>query len=355
MISLPRSVVLELTYKCNHQCKFCSCPWYAPHGHYPCGQELNLEQWKHAIDKLYDLGVETFSISGGECLLKDCLADILLYIKEQSWKRGKPDGIVLISNGLHMNTDYLKLFKYCNVHLSMSLPGFETFKEHTGVDNAEGVLRWFQIAQEMGMNTTVNVTVTKKNYHELFETLSVGLLNGASSILINRFLPGGRGLAYQDELALTNKELNGMLDTTEEVLTLSNRYGQTGTEIPLCAIMTPKKYKHISFGTKCAAAKDFFVIDPAGQVRTCNHSPIVVGNIFDDEIITDTAYWETFANSNYHPSVCQTCKSINMCDCGCREVANILHGSPCVVDLSVYKDLNDKRAQKLSHKVTGTV
>lgn len=336
MTTLPRSAVLELTYKCNHQCKFCSCPWYDSNGRYQCGQELDFERWKQAICKLYDSGVETFSISGGECLLKDCLPDILLFIKEESWKRGKPDGIVLISNGLLMNTDYLKLFKYCNVHLSMSMPGIETFKYHTGIDNAEGVLHWFQVAQRMGMNTTVNVTVTKKNYHELFETLSVGLLNGASSVLINRFLPGGRGLTYQDELALNSEELNGMLDVAEEVLTLSNRYGQTGTEIPLCAIKSPEKYKRIRFGTKCAAAKDFFVVDPAGQIRTCNHSPRVVGNILDDEIISDTDYWDIFAKSNYHPPLCQSCRLINICDCGCREVANILHGSPCEADSSVH-------------------
>ena len=352
-MKLPKSAVLELTYKCNHKCKFCSCPWYAPKSKYPCGQELDLFQWKKSIDRLYDLGVETFSISGGECLLKDCLADILFYIKESSWERGKPSGIVLISNGLQMSKDYLQLFRLCNVHLSMSLPGLATFEEHTGVNNAEGVLHWFQEAQRMGMNTTMNVTITKKNYHELFETLSVGLINGASSVLINRFLPGGRGLRYQHELALTNDQLNGMLDTTEEVLTLSGRYGQTGTEIPLCAIRSPKKYKRLAFGTKCAAAKDFFVIDPAGQIRTCNHSPRIVGNILDDNLITDKDYWNIFANSEYHPSACVSCNHINKCDCGCREVSNILHGSPCAVDSSaienimIKQDLQQKKGKAL--------
>ena len=136
----------------------------------------------------------------------------------------------------------------------------------------------------------------------------------------------GRGLVFQDDLVLNSDELNGMLDTTEDVLTLSNRYGQVGTEIPLCAIKSPKKYKRISYGTHCAAAKDFFVIDPAGQVRTCNHSPIVVGNVFDNEIISNTAYWNVFAQGQYHPLMCHYCKSICICDCGCREVANILHG-----------------------------
>ena len=332
MIKCPNCAILELTYKCNHKCKFCSCPWYAPNGDYPVGQELDLAQWKQVILRLYDLGVQAISISGGECLLKDCLPDILRFINEESQKRGLQKEIVLISNGLLMNEDYLQLFKHNHVHLSMSLPGIETFSEHTGVDNANGVLYWFQEAKRIGLNTTVNITVTKKNYYELFRTISLGLIHGASSVLINRFLPGGRGLIYREELALNHEQLNGMLNTAEEVLTLSNRYGFVGTEIPLCAIDAPEKYKRLRYGTKCAAAKDFFVIDPAGQIRTCNHSPRVVGDIFDEDIIHDTEYWNIFANSNYHPTICQSCNSINMCDCGCREVANILHHPPSAVD-----------------------
>lgn len=331
---LPNAAVLELTYKCNHKCKFCSCPWYDSNSMYPIEKELDLEQWKQVINKLYSNGVNTISITGGECMLKEALADILLYIKEESRKKGKSKDIVLISNGLLMNRDYLLLFKYCNVHLSMSLPGIETFEEHTGVNNAEGVLHWFQEAQKLGMNTTVNVTVTKKNYHELFETVSLGLLNGATSVLVNRFLPGGRGLKYMDELMLSREELNEMLNITEKVLSLAQRYGHTGTEIPLCAIDTPTKYKWLSFGTKCAAAKDFFVVDPAGHIRTCNHSPRIVGNILDDDIIQDTKYWNTFARSQYHPAMCMSCNSVNLCDCGCREVAHILKGSVNSVDIS---------------------
>ena len=85
---------------------------------------------------------------------------------------------------------------------------------------------------------------------------------------------------------------------------------------------------------KCAAAKEFFVIDPSGQVRTCNHSPMVVGDILSDEIITDIKYWNVFAQSQYQPLMCVSCKSMKMCDCGCREVANILTGDPTSADTS---------------------
>lgn len=334
-INLPYSAVLELTYRCNHRCVFCSCPWYAPNSTYPKGEEMTLEQWKQAIDKLYDMGVQIFSISGGEAILKDCMPQIVEHIRNEGNKRDYNHPIILISNGLAMKEEYLQLFKRCNVHLSMSLPGYETFQDHTGVDNADGVLAWFARAKELGLETTVNVTVTKKNIHELFETISMGLISGASSLLLNRFLPGGRGLAHKDELALTPKQVNEMLDVAEEVLSLSGLHGSVGTEVAACAIKNDDKYKQLRFGYKCGAAKSFFVIDPSGWVRTCNHSPRIVGHILRDPIIEDVDYWNMFAESQYKPAACKGCRLIDECDCGCREVANILYGNPQEVDSTI--------------------
>ena len=248
IVHLPKSVALELTYRCNHKCKFCSCPWDAPNSAYPKGEELSVRDWMKVVDILYSKGVESFSLSGGEVLLKDGFETILRYIRLEGKKRGLDLPIVLISNARKMNEEYLHLFKEQNVHLSMSLPGYETFEEHTGVDNADGVLRWFQIAKSIGLKTTLNVTVTKKNYSELFQTISLGLINGAEDVLLNRFLPGGRGLSHIDELRLTPKQVNGMLDTVEEVLSCANKNGHVGTEIPICAIKNIKKYKHIHIG-----------------------------------------------------------------------------------------------------------
>ena len=334
---LPPSAVLELTYRCNHHCLFCSCPWYAPSSSYPVGDELSVDEWKKAVDRLYHLGIQSFSISGGEAILKEGMPEIVEYIHAEGLRQGKDNPIVLISNGLAMKEEYLHLFKRCNVHLSMSLPGYSTFQEHTGVDNADGVLGWFEKAKAIGMHTTVNITVTKKNYHELFETISMGLLAGASSVLLNRFLPGGRGLSYINELALTPEQVNGMMDTAEEVLAIANRYGHVGTEVAYCALHNPDKYQRMNVGYQCAAAKGFFVVDPSGQVRTCNHSPRIVGHIFSEPMITDLDYWNTFARSQYKPEMCFGCKMMAKCDCGCREVANILHGSPCEKDTSIVK------------------
>ena len=331
-IQLPSCAVLELTYRCNHHCLFCSCPWYAPHSAYPKQRELDLQEWKEVVNRLYAEGVRSFSISGGEALLKDGMPELVEYIREEGLKRGIDNEIVLISNARLMNESYLNLFKRCRVHLSMSLPGYETFKEHTGVDNADGVLYWFRKAKEMDLKTTVNITVTKKNYYELFRTIALGLLNGASSVLLNRFLPGGRGLQYQDALSLNREQLRGMLDIAEEVLEYGKQYGHVGTEFPKCLIKNIEKYQRINVGTRCAAVKYFFVIDPAGQIRTCNHSPRIVGNVFDEDMIYDKKYWRIFAESLYKPAYCSNCTDKTLCDCGCREVAHILKGSPKEID-----------------------
>lgn len=299
------------------------------------GEELDFEEWKRAIDLLYNNGVKYFSVSGGELLMKDCAEGILCYIREEGKRRGIYHAIVVISNGRLMSEAWLDLFKELDVHLSMSLPGYNTFAEHTGVDNADGVLHWFERAKEKGMDTTLNVTVTKKNYHELFETLSMGLIHGASSVLLNRFLPGGRGVTYREELMLTTEQVQDMLGTAEEVLGLANRYGSVGTEIPLCVIGNPEKYEHINIGYQCSAAKGFFVVGPAGEIRVCNHSPRIVGNIFDEGIIEDMGYWNTFAKNQYKPEACNGCKAKFFCDCGCREVAGILSNSPKEVDPSM--------------------
>lgn len=78
--------------------------------------------------KLYDYGVKTFSLSGGEALLRDDLHEIIGHIRMIGNQRKMNYPIILISNGRLMNEGHLKYFKEMNVHLSMSLPGYLSLK-----------------------------------------------------------------------------------------------------------------------------------------------------------------------------------------------------------------------------------
>lgn len=331
-LKLPKVVVLELTYQCNHQCKFCSCPWDNPNGQFKRSNELTTSEWLAAIDHLYDLGIESFSLSGGEAILRPDIKEIITHIRHEGLSRGIDRPMVIISNGRNMTDELLDLFAENRVHLSMSLPGYHTFAWHTGVDNVEGVLGWFRKAKAKGLHTTAGITVTRQNYHELYETAALALINGAEQILLNRFLPGGRGVAFRNELELNRDQLQGMFKVAEEVLTKGNRYGAVGTECPRCLIPEFDKYERLTIGSNCAAASDFFVIGPGGEVRVCNHSPRVIGNIRNERIIDDVEYWNLFAHRRYIPIECKSCRWVNQCACGCREVAHITEGSPCALD-----------------------
>ena len=230
-LRIPKSVALELTYRCNHRCLFCSCPWEAPASdpaRLEPGEELTIAQWIDALQVLKNQGVKQLSISGGEPLLKEGLLNLLRHIRKDGYfnRGGK---IVLISNGLAMNEDFLAAFKEYGVQLSLSLPGLAAFEKLTGVDNAEGVLYWFSRAKQAGLATTCNITVTKLNHHELFETIANAFIAGADTLLLNRFLAGGRGIANEAVLSITKKELNEMLDVAEDVLSTANRIGAVGT------------------------------------------------------------------------------------------------------------------------------
>ena len=336
--TLPESAVLELTYNCNHRCKFCSCPWEnveVPPLFYEKHEELSVDEWKRALRILDRSGVGSVTITGGEPLLKAGFAELLRYIREKTSLNHKRK-IIVISNASAMSEAYISLFKETGVHLSLSLPGLTTYSYHTGTADSspENVLHWLRRACEESIETTVNVTVTRKNCHELYETLANGLIAGAGTVLLNRFLVGGRGLTYQNELSLSPEELRVLLDTAEGVLASANRVGSVGTEYPLCLIPDGgTRYKHLRTGSLCAAANGFFVIDPSGYIRTCNHSPKRVGHIFCEPIISDLVYWNVFAQRAFDlPEMCGGCGFREECDCGCREAASICSGSHAAPD-----------------------
>jgi len=331
---LPTTAVLEMTYRCNHTCIFCSCPWFAPEKKYPVAEEISSRKWREIIDDLCGQGVTHVAFTGGEPLLKEGIEDIIVHAatrayrciesKNGGWKKtATRPRLYLLSNGLALNGDVLKLCRRFNVQLSLSLPGLATFQAHTNVDNALGVLDLFRKAREMKIRTTVGITVTRWNLSELYETIAAAFIAGADSLLMNRFLPGGRGLDWSRELFLDGSEMKIMMDTAEEVLKRSDRAGSMGTEIPKCMV-DADRYSHLRIATRCSAARDFFVIDPSGYVRVCNHSPERLSHADEIGQLRCHPYWNIFATKDYLPDSCGRCRLMKTCDGGCREAAHII-------------------------------
>ena len=323
MIVLPRVVAIELTYHCNHRCLFCSCPWEAdkvlPE------DELDTTEWTRAIHKVAQRGAEVASFSGGEPTLRHDLLDIIDAARREGMQP------CMVSNGRVLDRDFLEELHARHVLLSISVPGIMTFEQHTGHDGVEHVMQLFRWARELGMRTTANIAVTKANLFELRETIAYALINGATYVLLNRFLPGGRGMRNTD-LLLDRGELNEMLSVAESVLQEAGAHGHIGTELPYCTVDNPASFKHLQVSYRCGAAKSFFAIDPSGYVKVCNHSEHRLCKVGDVDSLEDDAYWQAFAQSDYLPAMCSECNFSDRCDGGYREAANVCHGSVAAPD-----------------------
>jgi radical SAM protein with 4Fe4S-binding SPASM domain len=331
---LPASAVLEMTYSCNNKCLFCSCPWEYSDSGYVKNKELTLDEWKSCISKLIDLGICNISYTGGEPFLNKNILEIIEFTSRQKAKHvnksldiiENPPNQFLISNGQLLDEKFLVFLKKHNVHLSLSLPGLTTYNYHTQNGNYKKILQLFKLAKEIGIQTTANITVTKKNIGELYETISNALIAGADLLLLNRFLPGGRGMTYADELLLDKNDVIEMLQIADDVLVKANRKGSTGTEIPIC-LLKGLQLKNLKVGTRCSAAIDFFVVGPEGMVRTCNHSSKMLEHFTNIESLKNNEYWKIFTQKNYLPAMCKNCNYTYCCDGGCREAAHMFSGS----------------------------
>jgi len=317
-MQLPNTAVIELTTLCNHKCFFCCCPW--ENSVKKSNKELSTEEWKKAIQLYRFYGVNHFTFTGGEAVLRKDLLKLIQFTHSLGCSIG------VVTNGRAVTNELLETFKKFDVLLSISIPGIETFKANTGVDNLENVLNLFRKCNEIGVKTVANIAVSKSNFNELYENISYPIMYGADYILLNRFLPGGRGLKYQEKL-LSNDEINEMLDIAEEILNKSGLNGHIGTELPYCIIKEPSKYKRLQVASTCGAAKGFFVTDPDGDVKTCNHSPNKMCKWSEVSSLENNEYWKMFTERTYRPKMCDGCKHIDICDGGCREAANVANGA----------------------------
>lgn len=336
-LSVPRTAVLELTFRCNHQCVFCSVPWENPDEQYERTAEMTAGDWTECVDTLVGHGVTGLALSGGEPFLKDGFDEIVGHLRRIRAQHPvfddsgtligteeKPMSVTLITNGRLVTPKLAATVRDVVNTVVVSLPGLLTYAEHTGGGDVEKALAALRTFDAAGIPTVVSICVTKRNLPELFETIATGFLNGGRQLLLNRFLPGGRGTGRID-LCLDRAQVTEMLQVAESVCRESNTFGSIGTELPKCVI--EGEYKMLTVGTRCSGGEDFFAIDPAGRVRPCNHSPVHLGTWRDLPAAIATPYWQRFKTKQYLPASCRGCGQSIACDAGCREAAHITGGS----------------------------
>jgi radical SAM protein with 4Fe4S-binding SPASM domain len=311
--------VLEVTQECNEDCIYCYNVW--KHCRYPKGR-LGLGEWKKLITKLKEESrVKLVSISGGEPLLFPELIDLVDFIKMNGIS------VNLLTNGALIDDKVagelvkrrISLFE---IPLVASTP--ELHRELKGRDDLDAVMNGMaSIFKEKGRITQTFVA-TKRNILDIQNAVELGIVLGSRGLMFNRINPACKGhlplMPNKMEIASALEFLNSF--------SKKNHY-PISSSIPIQpCILDMRTYRKISHGF-CPSGNErsYYTIDPMGNVRICNHSPTIIGNLLESPLqeIVGSSYVSEFRQ--VLPEVCKSCGRAEECKGGCKAAAQVCFGS----------------------------
>jgi pyrroloquinoline quinone biosynthesis protein E len=329
-IPLPTNLVLEVTSRCNHDCLHCYNAWKNQRP-YPLAAELDTAALVALIRKVQgELGLEQLTLTGGEPLLRPDLPELVLAFRELGL------GLNLITNGTlldeaaldRLTPDRIDVFE---LPLLADEPAL-----HDRLSGAVGAHeRVLEAIAELKLRDQLVVAVfvaTELNRTRFRATAELAFALGADGLMLNRFNPGGRGAEHLELLQSDPAALQTLLDEAEA---LSERYDfqiACSIAMPPCLIDTGR-YRRLSFGF-CAAGTEraYYTVDPSGNLRPCNHSPTILGNL-QEASVAELLAGETLRGFlEARPARCAGCRLERSCQGGCKAAAEACFGSASLAD-----------------------
>ena len=308
-------LIFETTTVCNLNCKYCYNIWKRP------GAEAlpknSYKQARKTLKRFFSLAeVEQVTFTGGEPFLAERFSELVLYT------RMKRKQVSVISNGNKASKDDYKTMISLGVNL-FEFPVLSYDESvHDGMTQIKG--SWKKVVQsvkevsELKGHIVAVIVITKLNYLHIDKTLAFIKELGVSRVMLNRYNIGGTGIKFMKELATTKEELNHSFEIANKAGKELNMVLSSNVCTPLCHL-NAKDHKNILF-TSCSSSilNKPLTLDIEGNMRICNHSPIVIGNIFKNsmEEILKSPYNQKWVD--IIPDFCKDCEIFDKCLGGCR-------------------------------------
>ena len=309
--------ILELSYKCNQDCPYCYNVW-KNNTEYRC-EDLPFKDYLKIVGKIIkEKKPKLITLSGGEPLLNKNIFEIVGYIKSRGIK------INLITNGTLLSDDIIKKLIKSGVslfELTLLSSDPETHDKITGLKNSweKTIASMASIKKHKGKLAVVLV-ITSQNINNAGKTLKLAIAMGADGILLNRANLGGKcvnNFAIMPDV----KKLEKTLDIADKLAQDYEVPISVGVPIQPCIIDTDK-YENIRFGY-CQTGKEYpyYAVDPMGNVRPCNHSDIILGNLSNQSVneILNSSLLKDFERA--FPKICEGCSKLPECQGGCKAAA----------------------------------
>jgi radical SAM protein with 4Fe4S-binding SPASM domain len=265
------------------------------------------------------------TLTGGEPLLRPDLAQILDLLDERGVRS------TLISNGRLLTESTVIDLLERGVAL-FELPLLSHQREtHDRLSGAPGAFdaalaAMAHIRYHRGQFVAVFVA-TRLNLPHVYDAVKLAFAFGARGLMFNRFNVGGRGRRHLAELLPTPDQVRQGLDVAEAASAEFNLPISCSIAIQPCLIDLAV-YSRLNFGF-CAAGTEraYYTLDPLGNLRPCNHTPTILGNLLEEPFADLIAPERMASFVQSVPGFCAPCRLRDTCQGGCKAAAEVCYGS----------------------------
>jgi len=319
----------EVTTNCNQKCSYCYNIWKDENGNnlYNFNSYNQAKRTLNQINKSVDYKHITFT--GGEPFLLERFPELVLKARLS----GK--SVSIITNGSAAKfVDYEMIHKLGISHFQITLNA-DNAAVHDSMSGISGswekTLLTIQNLIKLKSSVVGVIVLTAANYPFLAATINFLWSLGIRRIMLNRYNISKNGVNHLKTLLLTANELKNAFQVADMLAYKLNLTISSNVCTPAC-IIQEAEYQNISFG-HCSPIpeKRPITIDLLGNLRLCNHSPIVAGNIFEEKM--EKILYSDYAKTWYQkPDYCADCVAYEKCRGGCRAASEQLGQSILMVD-----------------------
>jgi len=341
------SFVFEVTQRCNHDCPHCYNCWKND-VEYPAG-DLNTADTLDMLGRMLDqTGASLVSLTGGEPFLRDDICEIVDFLHE----RGVT--VNMICNGSLITAESIaRMSGKISIY---ELPLLSIEREiHDRLSGRVGAFDDVTMAvanlKAAGQRVVCVFVATKLNLPQWAQTAELAIALGADGIMFNRFNPGGTGGRNIELLQATPAELTEAMDVADRMSVEYEISISCSIAMPPC-LFDHTRYSKLTFGF-CAAgtSRAYYTLDPMGNVRPCNHSTTILGNIRRMNFweMVDSPAMKDFFDAR--PEFCGGCVLADECLGGCKAAAEVCCGSAWALDpfVKAFADQAEKLDERPRH------
>lgn len=333
-------LLFELTKACQNDCMFCYNVWKEVDD-YP-EEELSTEQALRVIDNVIrGSDCKYIALTGGEPLLKKGIFDISSHITE------KGVTVVLITNGGLLTEKHVaKCMKNGIKYFEISLHGHKP-EIHDKLVRRQGSFEEAIDAilniKSAGAQVNTVFVATKDNINSFKEYVELNAMLKVDWILFNRVACGGNCLHNWMSLAPSPQELERAFDVGAPLVEKYKIGLSAGVQIQPC-LVDLSKYDNIASSfcplNEHDRSHTYFAIDPAGNLRMCNRSTTILGNLLEEPFADLANRKEVHEFCKAIPEFCRSCELAKVCAGGCKADAFSYYGTLGKPDpyLEMWKD-----------------